>query len=919
MAMKGSAAWILAMNSSGKIVYWAGVTTTPISDGSTTNPVVINGSSVTIRPGGAVGYNGNEFVLSESGVWQEFGETDVQHKTLDTPIDVDGTEVTTVEGALGAINGYVEDVDEDLETGLASQIDLLRDTVGWAGKNLLPLTLENLKAVNTYGTWNGNSYTNAGTTFTIYTDSQGYVTDIKVNRITAASGNIDLYIGGEYGSTAKFIENGEYTFSIDNSKFTFYIGYSESWSDSTNSSKTVNIENGISWSLLRIPANATVDNDSVHLQIERGSTATTYEPYHASVADTIPQEISDVVGWDVGELLNITATSTTKNGVTFIVNDDGSISTSGTSNAEWVDFILNQSVSLKTGKYKLSGCNGGAQSTYRLVVFTSPSTTHAILFNGETTFTLDSDTTVVVQITVRNPNVNMNGKVFKPSITHITVDEQKADKSDLDTKLAKTTVALDESSLVASKAYVVDEEFLINDILYKAKLPINQNGAIAIGTNCEVAGSIGNQLKSINDKITILDNKVFSVNVLYAFHIDGNESDPLAKVKYLEDCAGFTSAYMDFQNGVFRYGSWSEDEFFMPKPCMLKYDGTVDYYLANHDFTKKADGITASDVADTAYAGNAMLEFGRDDKKIWYKIVPDSGDSSSFTIYIADGQLDEDFHCWSFINNQGILVPHFYLSIYNGSVISDVMRSISGQAVSKSLTGTAEREKARANNQGANRLWDIECFADFQLIEFLTWLISRSTDSQKAFGTGLTDSGSEAINNDFRTGVHNAKGLFYGTNSGAAATYTNAVKVFGKENLWGFQWRRLNGWCMYDGVQKIKLTRGTQDGSTATDYNDDGTNYLSMGSGSTPSGSSGGYCKNSLANANAVVPQGINGNSVSHYCDGLWFNNSGARLALVGGASTDGARCGVSSATLPGTVSFAYWGVGASLSCKPLA
>ena len=64
MALKGAAAWLLAMNSSGKVVYWAGITTTPISDGSTVNPVTINGNQVTVRPGGAVGYNGSEYVMS---------------------------------------------------------------------------------------------------------------------------------------------------------------------------------------------------------------------------------------------------------------------------------------------------------------------------------------------------------------------------------------------------------------------------------------------------------------------------------------------------------------------------------------------------------------------------------------------------------------------------------------------------------------------------------------------------------------------------------------------------------------------------------------------------------------------------------------------------------------------------------------
>lgn len=83
---------------------------------------------------------------------------------------------------------------------------------------------------------------------------------------------------------------------------------------------------------------------------------------------------------------------------------------------------------------------------------------------------------------------------------------------------------------------------------------------------------------------------------IYGFHIDSEESDPYACVTYLEDAVGMTPAHMNYATGEFDYGSW-EDAFFMPKPCMLKYDGTVDYYLDPNDYSKKEDG-TASDVTD---------------------------------------------------------------------------------------------------------------------------------------------------------------------------------------------------------------------------------------------------------------------------------------------------------------------------------
>ena len=129
-----------------------------------------------------------------------------------------------------------------------------------------------------------------------------------------------------------------------------------------------------------------------------------------------------------------------------------------------------------------------------------------------------------------------------------------------------------------------------------------------------------------------------NAGLIYGFHISNNESDPSAKVTYLKDAAGMTPAHMDYSNGVFDYGSW-ENAFFMPRPCMLKSDGTVDYYLDPSDYSKKEDGVTASDVANTSYDGNAMMEWGSNDNQIWTKVVPDSNDPISGSVITARARV----------------------------------------------------------------------------------------------------------------------------------------------------------------------------------------------------------------------------------------------------------------------------------------
>ena len=412
--------------------------------------------------------------------------------------------------------------------------------------------------------------------------------------------------------------------------------------------------------------------------------------------------------------------------------------------------------------------------------------------------------------------------------------------------------------------------------------------------------------------------------VVYGFHIDGTESDPSAKVTYVGDSVGFSPAYMDYTNGRFHWGSWRE-AFFMPRPCMLKYDGTVDYYLDEYDYSKRKDG-TASDVANPDYEGNAMMEWGRGGKIIWLKVVPDEGDPTSATVYVADHDVDGTYKCWPFINGEGHQVMHFYTPCYFGSIVNDgtkdVLRSLSGMSGAsrcKNKSAAVERTMAQANNP-AKAIWDTETFADIILIQYLLVLMGKSLDMQAVFGQGLNMSGSDAVNDGFTSGQHDGRGLFWGTNSGAATMYANAVKVFGMENFWGYMWRRFAGLVNVSDTERYKLTKGTQDGSMATDYvvSNSASDYGGYLTGSTLPSASGAYI-----NAQTYKEDGsytitdASGTSATHYCDGLWTNLSAVCYASRGGSSSNGALVGAWSLNLNDTASLAHWGIGAAPSCKP--
>lgn len=390
--------------------------------------------------------------------------------------------------------------------------------------------------------------------------------------------------------------------------------------------------------------------------------------------------------------------------------------------------------------------------------------------------------------------------------------------------------------------------------------------------------------------------------ITYAVHINMAEADPDSAVTFPSGYANsdFTdNAYMDFTGGSFHYGNWA-DAFFMPRSCMLKYDGTVDYYLNEDDETKKEDG-TNSDVANINYDGNAMVEWG----KIYFGFKGDS-DGNGYTFIVSD-YPDEGLDCYCNIDANGNEIDHFYTPKYFGSNdTSNRLRSISGQSNYVNQTVTTELSHAKANGDG----WSTECYGDWTLIKHLLVLMSKSLDTQVKYGYGRCASGNTSA---IGQGTMNGKGRFWGDTS-----QTNGVKVFGMENWWGNIWRRIEGYVTNSsGAQLVKMCYGTRDGSTADAYSTGGTGYVSMG---TTSGTSGTGIQTMHVNDKCgVVPKVLTGNIslTTYFADAYQYNNS--CYAFVGGnwnsSSGGGAFCsGVSVA-----VSFAHMPIGVAVSCKPLS
>lgn len=415
-------------------------------------------------------------------------------------------------------------------------------------------------------------------------------------------------------------------------------------------------------------------------------------------------------------------------------------------------------------------------------------------------------------------------------------------------------------------------------------------------------------LNKDSDSYTAVQGNVRTVTMtvqqahLYGYDLVIDNSSPSGRVSYPatvnnKDFAPFS---MNFSAGIPNYGGWSEsqdDIFFMPKPCMLNPDGTVEYYLSISDYTKQEDGTTAADITDSAGTGkNAMMEW----TKIWTKRYED--DNGVYHFLCSDVQIDDDFDCLCNYDINDNQIDHFYTAIYFGSNRSSKLRSVANGSNMVSQTGTTEITYAKANGAG----WDIEVLADRLLIADLLVLMGKSTDTQGVYGYGNANA-SAAIGQ----GTMNARGLFYAT----SATANCSLKVFGMEFYWSNLWRRCEGLVTNASSQILyKLTAGRHDGTTADGYNTTGAGYKTAG---PAAGTSGGYINKCKVTDGGRIPVTASGSSSTYECDGLWF--AASCFALVGGnwdyALLEGAFC----VNLNNAVSYTNARIGAVLSCKPLA
>ena len=382
----------------------------------------------------------------------------------------------------------------------------------------------------------------------------------------------------------------------------------------------------------------------------------------------------------------------------------------------------------------------------------------------------------------------------------------------------------------------------------------------------------------------------------YGFRIKNSEPNPRTRVEYLYDAVGMTPASMNFSTGVFNYGSWADIWFVRDNhPCMLKSNGTVDYWLKDDDYTQKYTDGSASDVSNTAYGGNCFSAI----PLIWVKRYQE-GDYS-YTVFCEE-RYDDGYFAYAHTDAQGRITPYLFYPAFRGSLVDGKLRSLKGQAQDNNTNTNAERTAAQANGSS----YDILQWCDWQLLMDMCYLVGKSTNLQATFGQGHT-TGSTSAADLLTTGTLSDKGQFCGY-----ADTANAVKVFHTEVCWGDRWERIVG-CLQDhGVWRMKMT------PEGSGYNLTGAGYDAVGEVIPQPGTEatfGGYFSAARNTPQGLLPTALKGNSASYYCDAHQVNLVILAVPLAGGSSEDDSRCG-RYVRIADSAGYARWNIGASLSCK---
>lgn len=143
----------------------------------------------------------------------------IRRKTGNPVEFTDGADAPIVK-CVTQIQGYQEGSGTPSSQNVRNIVAYNQTTISVGSKNKLPMMVDDIKSLNTIGTWNGLSYTLNGVTFTIVLDSDGYVDSITVNASSGASDTTFLILYRDNDHSCPY--NGDYLSGCTGGSVTTY-------------------------------------------------------------------------------------------------------------------------------------------------------------------------------------------------------------------------------------------------------------------------------------------------------------------------------------------------------------------------------------------------------------------------------------------------------------------------------------------------------------------------------------------------------------------------------------------------------------------------------------------------------------------------------------------------------------------------
>ncbi len=394
-----------------------------------------------------------------------------------------------------------------------------------------------------------------------------------------------------------------------------------------------------------------------------------------------------------------------------------------------------------------------------------------------------------------------------------------------------------------------------------------------------------------------------TLDKIYSYLMEGEEvfgfiehmavKDPARRIEYIGANKDYAPVSMNMATHEMNYGSWGSFPVLKAnRPWMVRYDGVPDYELCETDYTKRADGETASDVADLSYAGGAyswLMKIYKEE----YVVGTDR------VVHFSLRKINDSFLPVGFVDASGNTLEGVWLPMFYGYHDMDgKMRSISG---TQPTVGVNLAEQRMAFTNAGIR----HAFLGGSIVNTVTdllYLFAKTTNLQAAYGAGNSlGFHSKAKHYGVLANAVVGGGRFYSSSDGKSLNKILHSIVLGSYQLW-----QRDPYVILD-AGKLYVSPNN---SLTRAYEDTGIVFKRPG-GHYP------HLARVVKDFGKVMVEPYGGSPVTGYCDSIYLHTCGFKIGLRFGACSQGPACGLSTLNFSGNAFDALWNIGASDLLEP--